>query len=133
MCGHYMGVIISRCELSEVLAGLTAVERVTMGQANIIITAGCDSAGALSGIRKWSRTHQATRRMQGGSNADLLQEIRAVLKRLPHLTVAWLKVKAHLKRPPESVHEILNEKMDSLAKSVHQNHMWQARQYAQSF
>ena len=61
-----------------------------------------------------------------------LREIRAVLKSLPHLTGAWLKVKFHLKRPPESVHEILNEKMDTLAKSVHQNHRWQARQYAQS-
>ena len=59
--------------------------------------------------------------MQGGANADLLRKIRAVLKRLPNLTMAWLKVKAHLKRPPETVHEILNEEMDSLAKSVHQN------------
>ena len=54
----------TRCELSGVLAGLTAVERVTLGQAKGTITAGCDSAGALAGIRKWSRTHQATRRMQ---------------------------------------------------------------------
>ena len=57
--------------------------------------------------------------MQGGANSDLLQEIRAVLKRLPHLTMAWLKVEAHLKRPPESVHEVLNDKMDSLAILVH--------------
>jgi hypothetical protein len=71
--------------------------------------------------------------MQGGANADLLREIRAALKRLPHLTIAWLKVKAHLKRPPESVHEILNEEMDSLEKSVHQNNMWQANPFAQSF
>jgi ribonuclease HI len=116
----------TRCELSGILAGIMAVERVTLGQARGIITAGCDSAGALSGIRHWTRNRQATRRMQGGENVDLLREIWAVLKRLPHLTMAWLKVKAHLKRPPELVHEILNEKMDSLAKSSHQNHMWQA-------
>ena len=71
--------------------------------------------------------------MQGGSNAGLLREIRTVLKRLPHLTMAWLKVKAHLKRPPESVHENLNEEMDSLAKSVHQSNMWQALSFAQLF
>ena len=71
--------------------------------------------------------------MQGGANADLLREIRAVIKRLPHLTLAWIKVKDRLKRPPESVHEILNEEMDSLAKSVHQNNMWQAQRFAQSF
>ena len=62
--------------------------------------------------------------MQGGANADLLREIRAVLKRLPHLTMAWLKVKAHLKHPPETFHKILNKEMESLSKSVHQNNMW---------
>ena len=71
--------------------------------------------------------------MQGGANDDLLREIRAVLKGLPHLTMAWLKVKAHLKRPPELVHEVLNEEMDSLAKSVHQDNRWQAKPFAQSF
>ena len=76
---------------------------------------------------------QATIRMKGGGNADLLREIRAVLKRIPHLTMAWLKVKAHLKRPPESVHKILNKEMDSLAKPGNQNNMWQAQPFAQSF
>ena len=71
--------------------------------------------------------------MQGGANTDLLRQIRTALKRLPHLTIAWLTVKAHLKRPPESVHKILNKEMDSLAKSVHQNNMWQANPFAQSF
>ena len=47
--------------------------------------------------------------------------------------MAWLKVEDHLKRSPESFHEVLNDKMDSLAKSVHQNNMWKARPYAQSF
>jgi hypothetical protein len=54
-------------------------------------------------------------------------------KRLPHLTISWLKVKVHLKRPPESVHEVLNEEMDSLAKLVQQNNMWQANPFSQSF
>ena len=123
----------TRCELSGILAGIKAIEKVTLGKARGIITAGCDSAGAISGIQHWTRTRQATRRMQGGANADLLREIRAVLKRLPHLTMAWLKVKAHLKRPPESVHEVLNEEMDSLAKSIHQDNRWQANPFAQSF
>ena len=79
-------------------------------------------------------THPTGHKMHArGANADILREIRSVLKRLPHLTMTWIKVKAHLKRPPESVHEILNEKMDSLAKPVHQNHRWQAKPYAQSF
>ena len=116
------------CELSRVLVGLTAAEMLKLGQARGIITAGCDSVGALSGIRQWKRTQQAKRRMQRGANADILREIWVVLKWIPHVTMAWLKVKANLKHPPESVHKILNEKIDSLAKSVHQNHMWQARQ-----
>ena len=56
----------TRCKLSGVLAGLTAVDRVTLGQVKVTITAGCDSAGAMSEIFKWSHTRQATRRMQGG-------------------------------------------------------------------
>ena len=46
----------TRCELSGILAGLTAIEKVTRGKARGIITAGCDSAGAISGIRHWTRT-----------------------------------------------------------------------------
>ena len=121
------------CELSGILAGLTAIERVTLGRASGTITAGCDSARALSGIKHWTRTRKSTRRTQGGANYDLLREIRAVLKRLPKLMMIWLKVKAHLKRPPVSVHEVLNEEMDSLANLVHQSNRWQALTYAQSF
>ena len=96
----------TRCKLSRILAGIMAIENVTLGKSRGIITAGCDSAGAISGIRHWTRTRQATRRMQGGANADLIREIRAVLKRPPNLTMAWLNVKAHLKRPPESAHGV---------------------------
>ena len=43
----------TRFELSGVLVGLTAVERVTLQHAKGTITAGYDRAGALSGILKW--------------------------------------------------------------------------------
>ena len=46
----------TRCELSRVLEGLTAMERVTLGHARGTITAGCDSSVALSGICQWIRT-----------------------------------------------------------------------------
>ena len=72
----------------------------TLGRATCTIKGGYDSSGALSGVRQWTRTRQVTRRIQGGENADLLQEIREVLKLLPHLKMVWLKVKAHLKAPP---------------------------------
>ena len=47
--------------------------------------------------------------------------------------MVWIKVQAHLKRPPESGYEVLNEEMDSLTKSVHQNHWWKTKSYAQYF
>ena len=40
----------TRCKLSGILAGITVIEKVTRGKARGIITAGCDSAGAISGI-----------------------------------------------------------------------------------
>ena len=42
----------TRCELSGILAGITAVEKVTLGQARGIITVGCASSGAISFIRQ---------------------------------------------------------------------------------
>ena len=124
-----------RCKLSGILVGITSVEWVTPGREKCTITSGCDSSGTMSGVNQWKHTRHASRcmQMQGGKHSDILQEIRAVLKWLLYLKMTWFKVKAHLKRPPESVHEVLHEKMDSLANSVHQNHRWQARPYAQSF
>ena len=43
----------------------------------------------------------ATMALQGGENADLLREIRAVMQRLPEMMVIWVKVKAHRKREAE--------------------------------
>ena len=71
--------------------------------------------------------------MQRAANADLLREIRETLRCLPGLCVEWKTIQAHLKRPPNTVHEVLNEEMDGLAKSVHDDNSWQAQMCAQSF
>ena len=48
----------------------------------------------------------ATRAIQGGANADLLWEIRAVMRRLPDMTVKWVKLKAHRKQEAETIHVV---------------------------
>ena len=63
---------LTRCELIGILAAITAVERVTLGQAKVSIPAGCDGAASLAGIRKWTQTSPAIRRIQGAANADIL-------------------------------------------------------------
>ena len=71
--------------------------------------------------------------MQGAANADLLQEIRATLRCLPGRCVPWKKAQAHLKRPPNTVHEVLNEEMDGISKLAHDDNSLQAMTCAQSF
>ena len=71
--------------------------------------------------------------MQGGANADLLREIRAVMRRLPEMTVKWVKVKVHRKREAETYHEVINNEMDTLANTLHDNIEWQSKETAQHF
>ena len=40
---------LTRFELSGILATITAVERVTLGQAKVSITVGCNGAASLAG------------------------------------------------------------------------------------
>ena len=47
------------------------------------IEAVCDSDTGLKGIRKWLYQKYATREMLVGLNANLLLDIRAVMRRLP--------------------------------------------------
>ena len=61
--------------------------------------------------------------MQGVPNANLLQEI---MYRPPALQVQYPKFKERHEREAESVHILLNDKMDRLAKSVHDHLAWQS-------
>jgi ribonuclease HI len=83
---------------------MVTIEKLIGQQATGTIEAGCDSDAALKGIQKWLNKKHATRAMQGGDNADILQEIRAVMHRLPEMTVKWVKVKAHRKQEAETYH-----------------------------
>ena len=123
----------TRCELSGILASLAAIEQVTNGRANGLITAGCDSSAALAGVKKWLSQRFATRHMQAGSNSDLLREIRAVYRKLPRLHIKWVKVEAHLDRDPQTLHEVLNVEMDELADTVHFDPTWKTQPAAQTF
>ena len=71
--------------------------------------------------------------MQGGSNADLLREIRAVMRRLPEMTLKWVKVKAHSKRETDTYHEVINDEMDTLANTLHDDIAWQSKDTVQYF
>ena len=73
------------------------------------------------------------RAMQGGANADLLREIRSVMHRLPEMTVKWVKVKAHRKMEAEKYHEVINDEMDTLANTLHDNIAWQSKETAHHF
>ena len=74
---------------------MATIEKLLGRHATGTIEAGCDSDAALKGIHKWLNTKHATRAMQGGANADLLREIRAVMRRLPEIVVKWVKVRAN--------------------------------------
>ena len=50
----------TQCELIIILVGLVAVERVTLRRARGTIMAICNSAAALTGIRKWNRHWNTT-------------------------------------------------------------------------
>ena len=67
------------------------------------------------------------RAIQGEANADLLRDIRAVMRRLPEMTVKWVKVKAHRKRKAkaETYHEVINDEMDTLSNTLHDDIEWQ--------
>lgn len=71
--------------------------------------------------------------MQAGANSELLRDIRVIAKRLCHIQIYWLKVKAHHKRAAVSVHEVINDEMGELSNTVHEDHEWQAQEYAQEF
>ena len=51
----------------------------------------------------------------------------------PEMTVIWVKVKAHRKREAETYHEVINDEMDTLAKTLHDNIAWQSKETAQHF
>ena len=71
--------------------------------------------------------------MHGGANADLLREIRAVMCRLPEMTVIWVKVKAHRKQEAETYHKVINNEMDTLANTLHNDIAWKSKETAQHF
>ena len=71
--------------------------------------------------------------MRGGTNTNLLQEIRVVMRRLPEMKVKWVKVKAHRKREAETYHEVINDEMDTLAITLYDNIAWQPKETAQHF
>ena len=77
---------------------MATIEKLLGQQATGTIEAGCHSDAVLKGIQKWLNKKHATRAIQGGANADLFWEIRAVMRQLPEMTVTWVKVKAHRKR-----------------------------------
>ena len=60
--------------------------------------------------------------MQGGSNADLLREIRALMRQLPEMTVKLVKVKVHRKREAETYHEVIHDEMDTLSNILQTAH-----------
>ena len=69
--------------------------------------------------------------MQGGANANLLREIRAIMRRLPEMTVKWVKVQAHKKRKAETYHEVINDDMDTLVNTIHGDIECQSKETAQ--
>ena len=71
--------------------------------------------------------------MLGGPNADLLRDIQILLHRQPGLAVKYLKVKAHQKWDALSVHELLNNEVDELTNTVHDDPNWQAQDGSQAF
>ena len=50
-----------------------------------------------------------------------------VYTRIPEMTVIWVKVKAHRKREAEKYHEVINDEMDTLANTLHDNTAWQSK------
>jgi hypothetical protein len=53
--------------------------------------------------------------------------------RLPEMTVKWVKVKAHSKWEAETYHEVINDEMDALANTLHNNIAWKSKDMAQHF
>ena len=81
---------------------MATIKKILGRQAIGTIEVGCNSNASLKGIQKWLNKKHATRAMQGGANADLIREIRALMQQLPEMTVIWVKVKAHRKREAET-------------------------------
>ena len=75
----------------------------------------------------------AMRARQEGSNAYLLWEIRAVMRRLPEMTIKWVKVKAHRKQEAEIYHEVINDEIDTLTNTLHNDIAWQSKDTAHHF
>ena len=105
---------------------METIEKILGRQATGTIAAGCNINTALKGIHKWLNKTHATRAMQRGANADLLWETRVVMHRLPEMTVKWVKVKAHRKREAETYHEVINDEMNNLANTLHDDIAWQS-------
>ena len=108
----------TQCELQGIMGWMATIENILGRQATGIIESGCNIDAALKGIHKWLNKKHVTMAMQGGSNADLLREIRAVMRQLTEMTVIWVKVKAHRKREAETYHEVINDEMDTLASAL---------------
>ena len=123
----------TRCELQGILGWMATIEKLLGRQATGTIEAGCDSDAALKGIQKWLYKKHTTRAIQGGANIDLLREIRAVMRQLPEMTVKWVKVKVHRKREAETYHEVINDEMETLANTLHDNIVWQSKETAHHF
>ena len=120
----------NRCKLQGILGWMATIKKILGRQVTGTIEAGCDSDAALKGIQKWLNKKHATRAMQGGANADLLREIRAVMRRLPEMTVIWVKVKSHRKREAKTYHEVINDEMDTLTNTLHDNIAWKSNETA---
>jgi hypothetical protein len=55
------------------------------------------------------------------------------MRRLPEMTVKWVKVKAHRKRKSETYHEVINDEMDTLANTLYDDIEWQSKEIDQYF
>ena len=100
-----------RCELQGILGWMATIEKLLGRQAIGTIEAGCDNDAALKGIQKWLNKKTCNESNAGRCQRRSPTDIRAVMQRLPEMTVIWVKVKAHRKREAETYHEVINDEM----------------------
>ena len=112
---------------------MATIEKLIGWRTKGTIEAGCDSDAALKGVKKWLKENHTTREILGGVNADILRDIRAVMRRLPETMVIWVKLKARRKREAQSFHELINDETNTLNNMLHRDHKWQSHASAQHF
>ena len=49
------------------------------------------------------------------------------------MMVIWMNVKAHRKREAESYQNVINDEIDTLANTLHDDHKWQSQEMAHHF